>query len=631
MDPEKSVNAVNESTVISNLKPATKYAFFIKANVLVNQREYSREPAKTGISDIVYFTTYPAQPNKPDNLILTSPSFSEIEATWQPPAMPNGRIVYYHVVVEKVEDIQLEVTNCDEKQSQTYAVYQETDEKQSPKDKQIPNSPQHCCKCSIKNEDKQFEKISLENLLANTLYYTTNQTLVKSLNDTYLDEVIADELMISLNATRFRKQLVMEKLSDTQRRIVEKMIAFNNSHNYQMGINDFKSFNLSINQIKELKLNVTNLAKIDIDDKQITQFDLTETELNLYHSYKAAFKELKPNPSEFRKHLRRMIRSVTMNEAHVDNPNDQDLNNQTIKEKSNLFVKEFNTTETRIKIGGLEQYTHYKIKVSACQNVSVKLLEQHKQCSTYLSQSINTQIVGGANDLVNVTLNLDDIVEKGTVHIKWEEPEKPNGQIKFFKLEYTHGSDQKNPIELCVAYPKYVNESRGRILKNLQPGDYKYRIMAVSTGGRGNWTQIREFVVPEKNTVLKWYLIVLFVVIVVIVISFTYSYYYIRKKKESIYASVNPDYVEYEPDDWEVEREKIIYDLENELGKGNYGVVYDGVFKKSINEIIRVAVKTSSKSKADLGRNKLLEEASTMKKIKCYHVISLIGVVSKGK
>ena len=58
--------------------------------------------------------------------------------------------------------------------------------------------------------------------------------------------------------------------------------------------------------------------------------------------------------------------------------------------------------------------------------------------------------------------------------------------------------------------------------------------------------------------------------------------------------------------------------------------MYRGEYKLKSGEIIPVAVKTSNSSSSDQERYQFLKEASTMKQIRCYHVISLIGVVSRG-
>ena len=91
----------------------------------------------------------------------------------------------------------------------------------------------------------------------------------------------------------------------------------------------------------------------------------------------------------------------------------------------------------------------------------------------------------------------------------------------------------------------------------------------------------------------------------------------------------SPLFPEYEPDEWEIERDKVKFNPKNQLGKGNYGIVYRGECTLKNGEVVPVAVKTSDDS-TDLKRQQFLTEASTMKQIRCFHVISLIGVVSRG-
>ena len=71
-------------------------------------------------------------------------------------------------------------------------------------------------------------------------------------------------------------------------------------------------------------------------------------------------------------------------------------------------------------------------------------------------------------------------------------------------------------------------------------------------------------------------------------------------------------FVDYEVDDWEVERDKV--KLLGEIGQGSFGMVYEGI-AEDINglAVIKVAVKTVSETASFLDRIAFLNEASVMK------------------
>lgn len=77
----------------------------------------------------------------------------------------------------------------------------------------------------------------------------------------------------------------------------------------------------------------------------------------------------------------------------------------------------------------------------------------------------------------------------------------------------------------------------------------------------------------------------------------------------------------YEPDDWEVSRDKIT--ILRELGQGSFGMVYEGIAK----DIVKgepdslVAVKTVNESASLRERIEFLNEASVMKAFTCHHVV----------
>jgi len=102
-----------------------------------------------------------------------------------------------------------------------------------------------------------------------------------------------------------------------------------------------------------------------------------------------------------------------------------------------------------------------------------------------------------------------------------------------------------------------------------------------------------------------------------------------------LYASDNPDYLDssdvYVPDEWEVPRDKI--ELLRELGKGSFGMVFEGIAHKLIEgePKLHVAVKTVNDNASMRERVNFLQEASIMKAFDSYHIVRLLGIVSQGQ
>ncbi|XP_043541181.1 insulin-like growth factor 1 receptor, partial [Chiloscyllium plagiosum] len=87
----------------------------------------------------------------------------------------------------------------------------------------------------------------------------------------------------------------------------------------------------------------------------------------------------------------------------------------------------------------------------------------------------------------------------------------------------------------------------------------------------------------------------------------------------------------YIADEWEIPRETIT--IIKELGQGSFGMVYEGIAKLAgdTETQTRVALKTVNEAASRRERIEFLKEASVMKAFDCYHVVRLLGVVSKGQ
>ncbi|XP_052740241.1 insulin receptor isoform X1 [Bicyclus anynana] len=78
---------------ITNLTPFTRYAAYVKT--------YTTQQDKRGAqSPIIYFKTLPGSPSPPVGLNVETLKQNSATIKWQPPAMSNGTIAFYHVEVQ---------------------------------------------------------------------------------------------------------------------------------------------------------------------------------------------------------------------------------------------------------------------------------------------------------------------------------------------------------------------------------------------------------------------------------------------------------------------------------------------------------------------------------------------------
>ncbi|KAK6291194.1 hypothetical protein J4Q44_G00384050 [Coregonus suidteri] len=309
-------------------------------------------------------------------------------------------------------------------------------------------------------------------------------------------------------------------------------------------------------------------------------------------------------------------------------PDDEDGNGvESSKIQLTVFSKESTV------ISGLRHFTSYQIDVLACNHPT-----DPSRCSMAAFVSARTMPEDKADDIVG-PISYD--VTEYTVHIKWLEPKAPNGMIILYEVNYKRLGDTEE-LHHCVSRKMY-QQSEGCKLRVVHPGNYTVRIRATSLAGNGSWTDPTQFYVEDlrvdpSNMVKIIIGPVIFIVLLILVVAGGFVMF---KKKQTqgpsgpLYISCNPEYLSaadmYEPDDWEVGRDKI--NILRELGQGSFGMVYEGIAKDIVKgePETRVAVKTVNESASLRERIEFLNEASVMKGFTCHHVVRLMGVVSKGQ
>ncbi|XP_035392398.1 insulin receptor a [Electrophorus electricus] len=282
-------------------------------------------------------------------------------------------------------------------------------------------------------------------------------------------------------------------------------------------------------------------------------------------------------------------------------------------------------------ISNLRHFTSYQIEIHACNHPA-----DSNRCSMAAYVSARTMPEAHADDVVGpITFE----VMEYSVHIKWAEPSAPNGMIILYEVNYKRLGDTEE-LHHCVSRKSYITDS-GCKLRVVHPGNYTVRIRATSLAGNGSWTEPKHFYVQDHHPSSMLKIVIGPVICVLLLFLMALSGFIIFKKKQTegptgrLYTSPNPEYLSpdevYEPDDWEVPREKI--SLLRELGQGSFGMVYEGIAKDIVKgeAQTRVAVKTVNESASLRERIEFLNEASVMKAFSCHHVVRLLGVVSKGQ
>ena len=279
----------------------------------------------------------------------------------------------------------------------------------------------------------------------------------------------------------------------------------------------------------------------------------------------------------------------------------------------------------------LRHFSTYTISVSACGHT----LENGTQmCSPIEYTTTRTSKRPDADNVRNVRARERTIGNSSSVIVSWDPPNHPNGITVSYTIEYinTDVKDAKKVVE-CVPMKSYRQKRGTHEIRDLSPGRYSLKVRSTSLAGDGEFSEAVKVSVSVKEdnftTIAILLPLALFLAISVFVF-LLYRSHQKRKTQSRLIASVNPDYVEtkYEVDEWEVPRDDI--EILDEVGNGNFGMVFRGRMKQDLDKTIDVAIKTIRDTSGERERNEFLSEASVMKNFSTFHIIKLLGVVSVG-
>ncbi|XP_038207553.1 insulin-like growth factor 1 receptor isoform X1 [Zerene cesonia] len=292
-----------------------------------------------------------------------------------------------------------------------------------------------------------------------------------------------------------------------------------------------------------------------------------------------------------------------------------------------------------LTVDNLRHFTWYTVNIWACRKK-----EENESCSTERAyynfrtlERLNVDVVRKVRAEVvpsNKTLS--------EVNVTWLPPEDPNGFVVAYNVYHSRVEDSAQTQDVgvtnCISANDYENYGRGFLMRNLAAGNYSIRVTPLTVSGVGNVSSEIFVFIPEVRLEggYEWVWGVVGGCAVVACAAAAGAWWARRARTHDankLFASVNPEYVStvYVPDEWEVPRASI--EFVRELGQGSFGMVYEGVAKniEKGKPETRCAVKTVNEHATDRERIEFLNEASVMKAFDTFHVVRLLGVVSRGQ
>lgn len=300
-----------------------------------------------------------------------------------------------------------------------------------------------------------------------------------------------------------------------------------------------------------------------------------------------------------------------------------------------------------LTVQNMRHFTWYTVSIWACRNKHENESKQSYEktwCSEREFYTFRTLELPNA-DIVS-KVQADIITSNKTlpeVNITWEPPKNPNGFVVAYKVHYLRVQDgvQGPDVELqsCITADDYEANGQGYTLRNLSPGNYSVKVTPVTVSGEGNVSTDLYIFIPERavEAAYEWVWGVAGGCVAMLAL-LAGGVWFARRgllsaEESKLIATINPEYVSsvYVPDEWEVPRSSI--EFIRELGQGSFGMVYEGIAKniEKGQPETRCAVKTVNEHATDRERIEFLNEASVMKAFDTFHVVRLLGVVSRGQ
>jgi len=302
---------------------------------------------------------------------------------------------------------------------------------------------------------------------------------------------------------------------------------------------------------------------------------------------------------------------------------------------------------TNILISGLDQYSHYKIKISSYNGVSAISDETPKHY--YLKVATSETVPSAVRNVKS-----SDIKAR-SFNLTWLAPEHHNSVVIDYEAELTAVSEDGSTSKPALYFKIEKNHST---IYGLEPETrYRVRMRARSAIGRGIYSDWKTFsTLPEEEQSNGSIGLILAVVVVVAVLAGVIIFVLYRKRssnKRQTRKKVNSGFAEQKPlrtprsrnlstityvdyrdphkgiQEIASEIDRKLIKMERIIGQGEFGEVWKGTLSRKKKRPLDVAIKRLKKDATIVDHSNFLREACTMAQFDHPNIVQLKGVVTK--
>lgn len=219
------------------------------------------------------------------------------------------------------------------------------------------------------------------------------------------------------------------------------------------------------------------------------------------------------------------------------------------------------------------------------------------------------------------------------VAFTWDEPRDVNGVIVAYWIKIANlAEDVSAPVSMCINSEEFLAHDT-EVRLHLLPGNYSWKVKAMSLAGNGSWSEASYFVVPRNQTnigrkislqtifLISVSIISIFLTLLVIIIYQMINRVKIKREEAYLKISINTNYLEFRK--WEIPKEDI--EIGEIIGKGQFGSVYNGHLKVDDTQSIPVAIKIVRETSSVVNKMQFFNEIAIMGDFNSYHVVKLLG------